>query len=171
MQYIKKNLANAITVSRIVCSALLLLVPVFSIAFYVVYLAAGLSDIADGIVARKTGSTSEFGSKLDTIADFIFTLVCFIKLLPALNIPLWAMIWTACIAVLKCANFIAGFAVNGEMTALHNTINRLTGCLLYLLPLTVSFLDSNYYLLAVGTVATMAALQEGFEGMKKMQKM
>ena len=42
---------------------------VFSPAFYSFYIVAGVSDMIDGIVARKTGTTSEFGSKLDTVAD------------------------------------------------------------------------------------------------------
>ena len=36
----------------------------------------------DGAVARKTGTDSEFGAKLDTIADIVFTAVCMIKILP-----------------------------------------------------------------------------------------
>lgn len=37
----------------------------------------------DGAVARKTGSVSKFGSKLDSVADFVFIVVCLIKILPA----------------------------------------------------------------------------------------
>ena len=36
----------------------------------------------DGTIARKTGAVSNFGSRLDTIADFVFMLVCSIKILP-----------------------------------------------------------------------------------------
>ena len=31
--------------------------------------------MADGIVARKTNSVSEFGSRLDGVADFVFVAV------------------------------------------------------------------------------------------------
>ena len=61
-----------ITGLRILVSAVLLFCPVFSPIFYVLYLIAGLSDMADGIVARKTNSVSEFGSRFDSIADFVF---------------------------------------------------------------------------------------------------
>lgn len=44
--------------------------------FYVVYLTAGLTDMADGAIARRTNSVSEFGTKLDTFADFVFVVVC-----------------------------------------------------------------------------------------------
>lgn len=64
-------MANIITAVRIVCSIALLFFPGFSPAFYTLYIVAGISDILDGTVARKTGTISEFGSKLDTVADFV----------------------------------------------------------------------------------------------------
>ena len=36
----------------------------------------------DGTVARKTGTAIDFGSKFDSIADFIFVAVCMINLSP-----------------------------------------------------------------------------------------
>ena len=75
-------MANIITGIRIVLSVLLLFFPAFSPAFFVLYIAAGASDMIDGAVARKTGTVSEFGSRLDTAADIVFAAVCLIKLLP-----------------------------------------------------------------------------------------
>ena len=46
----------------------------------------------DGTVARKTNTVSKSGEMLDTIADLIFVAVCFIKLIPVLDIPLWLYI-------------------------------------------------------------------------------
>ena len=79
-------MANVITGIRILVSAALLLCPVFSPIFYAMYLIAGLSDMADGIVARKTNSVSEFGSRFDSIADFVFVAVCLIKILPVMKV-------------------------------------------------------------------------------------
>ena len=45
---------------------------VFSPLFFVFYLLAGFSDMIDGTIARKTNTASEFGAKLDTVADLIF---------------------------------------------------------------------------------------------------
>ena len=81
-------MANVITGIRILVSAAFLLCPVFSPIFYAMYLIAGLSDMADGIVARKTNSVSEFGSRFDSIADFVFVAVCLIKILPVMDIPI-----------------------------------------------------------------------------------
>ena len=77
------NTANLITCIRIMCSIALLFCPVFSAAFYALYIAAGVTAMADGVVARKTGTVSEFGSKLDTAADFILV---FVRLITKSNI-------------------------------------------------------------------------------------
>lgn len=78
-------MANVITSIRIVCALALLFCPALSAPFYMLYIIAGFTDMIDGTVARKTGTISEFGSKLDTVADFILVIVCLIKLIPVLN--------------------------------------------------------------------------------------
>ncbi len=62
-------MANIITIVRILCNIALLFCSVFSVEFYALYITAGISDILDGIIARKTHSAGEFGAKLDTVAD------------------------------------------------------------------------------------------------------
>ena len=80
-------MANIITCVRIICSMVLLFFPVFSWAFYALYITAGVSNMVDGAIARKTGTISEFGSKLDTVADFGLVVVCMIKLIPVIRMP------------------------------------------------------------------------------------
>ena len=94
-------MANIITCIRIVLSAALLFSPALSPVFWALYLAAGFSDMIDGAAARKTGTVSELGSRLDTIADIVFTAVCLIRLLPVLEVPAWLYTWIAVIAVIK----------------------------------------------------------------------
>ena len=79
-------MANTITGIRIVLSIALLFCPILSPTFYVLYIAAGFSDMIDGAVARKTGTVSKFGTKLDTVADIVFIAVCLIKFLPVMHI-------------------------------------------------------------------------------------
>lgn len=47
--------------------------------------------------------------KLDTVADFIFVTACLIKLLPAVDIPAWILIWIVIIAIIKIVNVVSGF--------------------------------------------------------------
>ena len=153
-------MANIITIARIICSIGLLIVPVFSPAFYVLYLTAGFSDMVDGTVARKTGTVSDFGSKLDTMADFALVTVCLMKIIPVVDIPAWLIIWIVVIALLKVINTVAGYVVKKELIAAHTMMNKLTGIVLFLLPLTISIIDLKYSGIFVCALATIAAIQE-----------
>ena len=154
-------MANVITGIRIVCSIALLFCPVFSPAFYVLYVAAGLSDMADGAVARKTGTVSAFGSKFDTAADFVLVAVCLIKLIPVIHVPAWLFIWIIVIAVIRALNLISGYVMRKEIVVLHTMMNKLTGILLFVLPLTLTFIDLKYSGAIASAAATFAAIQEG----------
>lgn len=157
----KLNMANIITGIRIVCSMALLFCPVFSSAFYILYIVAGISDMIDGTVARKTGTVSNFGLKLDTAADFVLVLCCLIKLIPILHIPTWLIIWIIVIAVIKAINLISGYVMRKELVVVHTVMNKVTGILLFVLPLTLTFIDLKYSGMFVSAVATFAAIQEG----------
>ena len=155
-------MANAITIFRMAASIVLLFCPVFSPAFYVFYIMAGVSDMLDGFVARKTNSASRFGARLDTIADFVFVVVCLIKLLPILSIPAWLYVWIGIIAFIKAVNIVSGFVVQKRFVAVHSVMNKATGALLFLLPLTIPFLSLKYSAIVVCAPATVAAIQEGY---------
>ena len=157
-----KHLANILTGCRILGSISLLFFPAFSAAFYITYLFCGLSDMIDGTIARKTNSTSKFGSQLDTIADLIFVAASLFKLLPAIHIPGWLWIWGGVIAVIKISNIIWGYVSKKQFISLHTIMNKVTGLLLFLLPLTISFVELKYTAIVVCFVATFSAIQEGF---------
>ena len=158
----KKYIANIITGSRIIFSLPLLFIHISSAWFYVFYLFCGLSDMIDGTVARKTGAVSEFGAKLDTASDFVFMAVCMVKLLPMINIPIWLCIWIAVIAIIKVINIVFGFIRRKKLVALHTILNKTTGLLLFFLPFTLQFIVPAYSCAVVCTIATIAAIQEGY---------
>ena len=116
----------------------------------------------DGTIARKTNTASEFGSRLDTIADIIFVVACMIKLLPVLTIPTWIWIWIGVIAAIKVFNIISGYIVQKKFVAKHTIMNKITGAVLFILPLTLSIVDLKYSGGFVCTIAILAALQEGY---------
>jgi len=139
----------------------LLLCYPFSTSFYVIYLLAGFTDIADGTVARKTGTSSEFGAKFDTIADTVWVLTCLIKLLPVLNMEAWMYVWILIIAVIKAINILSGFILEKKLVTVHSTANKIAGALLFVLPLSLEWIELKYSATVVCAVATFAAVQEG----------
>ena len=156
----KKYIANVLTACRILGSILLLFFPVFSVAFYIIYIFCGVSDMIDGTIARKTNSISKFGSKLDTIADLVFVVASMIKVLPEIHLPWWLWFWSGIIAVIKIGNIIWTYVSKKEFVSLHTIMNKATGLLLFLLPLTISFVDVKYSSIVVCCFATLSAIQE-----------
>ena len=158
----KKHIANAITGFRILCSIIILFFSAFSVPFYILYLFCGFSDMVDGTVARKTNSISEFGARFDSVADFIFLVVSLIKFLPLIHIPMWLWVWIAVIAIIKISYIVWGFIYREKLISLHTIMNKATGVLLFLLPLTLHFVDLKYSSVVVCIIATFSAIQEGY---------
>ena len=156
----KKHIANIITGSRIVLSLSLLFIPLTSAWFYALYLLCGLSDMIDGIVARRTNSATQFGARLDTVSDFVFLSMALIKFVPHLHIPVWLWIWIGIIAMMKLGNAVWGFVCTKKLISPHTVLNKVMGLLLFLLPMTVSFIELTYTLPFVCAVATTAAIHE-----------
>ncbi|MEE3333678.1 MAG: CDP-alcohol phosphatidyltransferase family protein [Ruminococcus sp.] len=153
-------MANFITIIRILCSLALLFFMPLSLPFYALYTAAGLSDIFDGRIARKTNTATEFGAKLDTFADIVFAAVVLIMLLPILKLPLWMIGWIGVIALIKLVNIVIGFVRNHTLTAVHSVINKVTGTLVFILPFTLTIINIQYTAVFVCAVATVAAIME-----------
>ena len=158
----KKQIANIITSCRILGSIGLLFCSAFSACFYGLYIFCGLTDMVDGTVARKTGAASSFGARLDTVADFLFVIASFVKLIPVIRIPVWTWVWVAVIAVVKLVNLFWGILGRKQIPSLHTIANKATGLCLFLLPLTMSFVDLRYAVPVVCVIATMSAIQEGY---------
>ena len=163
----KKHIANIITGSRIVLSLPLIFMQLTSTWYYVLYLLCGLSDMIDGTVARRTNSTSELGARLDTVSDFVFMTVALIKFVPHLHIPVWLWIWIGVIAMMKLGNATWGFVRTKKLISPHTLLNKITGLLLFLLPVTISFVDLTHTLPIVCAVATVAAMHEWYYMEKK----
>ena len=156
----KKHIANIITASRILFSVLLLFLPVLGAGFHATYLLCGVTDMIDGTIARKTGAVSEFGARLDTVADFVFLSVSLVKFLPVFSIPQWLWVWIAVIGAVKIGNLICGFVRTKTLVSLHTVMNKNTGLLLFLLPLSMTFVETTYSVATVCVLATVAVMQE-----------
>lgn len=157
----RNHIANMITGCRILGSVLMLFFPAFSVEFHIIYIICGLSDMIDGTIARMTNCVSESGAKIDTAADLVFVTASIIKIMSAIHIPYWLWIWGSGIAIIKIGNIIWSYAVEKQFLSMHTIMNKIAGLLLFLLPLTLSFIELKYSSVAVCSAATFAAVQEG----------
>lgn len=135
------NIPCLITSIRIVGSFLMLFTMPFSSAFYIIYTLSGVSDVLDGYVARKTNQSSEFGAKLDSIADIFFYMVMVFKIFPVLLIKLPFGFWCAVlmVVILRICAYIVAVVKFRCFASLHTYLNKLTGFASFTLPYVAPF--------------------------------
>lgn len=136
MQEKPKNLPNSITVMRMVGTVSLLFTRPMSLLFYIVYTITGLTDVLDGFIARKFKITSDFGAKLDSIADLLFYSVMLILLIPVLWERLNKSIWFAVLIALalRITAYILSAVKYKEFASSHSVLNKITGLCVFAIP-------------------------------------
>lgn len=158
----KWNMADTVTSVRMASSLLLLFLPYHSAGFLTVYTLAGLTDVLDGWLARKTGTASDFGARLDSIADLLFYGILLFRLFPVLWRLLPGEIWYAVGAVLLIRLMAYGIAAvkYHRFASLHTWLNKLTGGAIFLLPYVISWPGGIAYSWGVCLVAFAASAEE-----------
>ena len=154
-----KSLPNALSALRFLGAVCLLFFGVESCAFWAIYFVCGLSDMADGYLARKLGCESKTGAMLDSLADLVFVVCCCFKLIPTVAFPKWLWIWGGAIVVIKVINQISALVMYKKCVFPHTIANKVTGVLLFLAVPTAFW--SFIPIIIVAGVATIAAIQEG----------
>ena len=153
------QLPNIITLLRIAGSLGLLLCDVTDVAFWIIYALCGISDIADGWLARKLKCVTKKGALLDSLADICFVACCVWKLLPILDLPQWLWLWAGVIVAIKIVNQLSVLVMCGHCCFPHTLANKWAGFLLFIaVPMTVWTIIP---ISIATTVATFAAAQEG----------
>ena len=153
------QLPNIITLLRIAGSLGLLLCDVTSVAFWIIYALCGISDIADGWLARKLKCVTRTGAWLDSLADICFVACLCPLLLPILDLPQWLWLWAGAIVAIKIVNQLSALVIYGRCCFPHTTANKATGFLLFIAVPTA--FTSAIPIAIAATVATFAAIQEG----------
>lgn len=155
-----RNLANYITISRIVLSLLMLFCEPLSLNFFIIFIICGLSDVADGYLAKNMGYKSDLGAKLDSLADIVFFLAFLMVLLPVLKLNYFIISWILVIFAIRIISVLIGYLKFNELAFIHSFLNKLTGALLILLPFLLLLISSEVILNVICFVATLASIEE-----------
>ncbi len=155
-----RQLPNLITAARLVLSPALLFVPALGARFYAVYLLCGLSDMLDGYLARRWGCGSRLGAYLDTAADFVMIAVLLWKLYPVIAPSPAAVLFALAVTALRFTAAATAYIRHGAFTFLHTALNKLTGFLLFLYPLSLALTRSSRILFFLCAVAAVSAAEE-----------
>lgn len=91
------NLPNRLTVTRLAFTGVFVLCFAIDFPFrfataFAVFVLAALTDMLDGIIARRWNLITDFGKLMDPLADKILTASAFICLIQYEAIPSWAVI-------------------------------------------------------------------------------
>lgn len=159
---LRKNLANILTVLRIIGTGFLIFLtppPGDATAFLIVHGACGVTDALDGIVARTLRIESRFGSRLDSASDLFFYIVMMVRILPRLVEVLPEPFWygVALVLVLRAIDYGYTAIRFRKFAAMHTILNKLTGFLIFCVPFVMelgqAFTIYSYTTLAVSYVA------------------
>ncbi|MBQ5671559.1 MAG: CDP-alcohol phosphatidyltransferase family protein, partial [Oscillospiraceae bacterium] len=136
MKHTYMTLPNCITALRMVGTLFLLVIEPLTALFFVVYSLTGVTDVLDGYIARKTGCVTEFGSKLDSVADLLFYGVMLLRIFPVMWVRLPGEIWFAVglIIAIRAASYFLAASKTGELASLHTYMNKLSGFAVFCIP-------------------------------------
>ncbi|MFD2117021.1 CDP-alcohol phosphatidyltransferase family protein [Paenibacillus yanchengensis] len=134
------NLPNLLTSLRFV------MIPIYIAVFasghmipaFFVVVAAGITDVLDGYIARRTGQITQLGSMLDPLADKLMLITVFVSLLVTKHIPLLAAL---AMFVRDVLMIVAGILahIRGMKTVPANWMGKLTTVLMYVAIMMIFF--------------------------------
>lgn len=155
-----KSIPNVITITRILGTVLLLFIRPFSALFFIIYILCGISDILDGMIARKMNLVSKKGQILDSIADFLMVILLLLVFVLNLNLPLWGIYWLFSIAVIRLTSLGVGFMRYRQLAFLHTYANKLTGAALFCFPFLYVGLGLYTTTILLCFIASISAIEE-----------
>lgn len=77
-----------------------------------------------------------------------------------MEFPAWLWIWIAVIAIVKIGNVAWGLIRDKKLISMHTTLNKVTGFLLFVLPLTFGIMELVCSSAVVCFFATLAAIKD-----------
>lgn len=159
-----ERLPNLLSCSRIALSVALLFLKDRPAPFAVVYSLCGISDIADGYLARVLNAETTLGIKLDSLGDFIFYAVWLFILFTFVIDGNGGLI-IACVitvAMIRAANLAITKAKFKQWGILHTIGNKVTGFVLFLMLPVCVFAGGvlPWSIIAVSSIAALSALEE-----------
>lgn len=162
MHFNKKNIPNCITSVRLAGALILFFVEPFSVPFYLIYTLCGVTDVLDGMAARKLDASSELGSILDSIADLLFYAVMLFYVIPYLWKRVPVMVWyvVGLIFALRVVSYSAAWFKYRRFASLHTYGNKATGLCVFAVPYLLLVIDDTAVCAIACTLGMLSTIEE-----------
>lgn len=147
---------------RIVATAALIFTEPLSECFFCFYTFAGITDVLDGFIARRTNTESDKGARLDSIADLMFYTVMIIRLFPVLYKVLPKKVWLAAggAVFVRICSYVTAAIKYKKFASLHTYMNKLTGAAVFLVPYFIPTSFYTVYCFSVCAIGVLASTEE-----------
>ena len=130
-----RQIPNILSAARIVIAIVIMFIPPYETAFYVIYAFCGISDLFDGVIARALHIESRLGGTLDTIGDTLLTWtgchVVFSNMEPLYPGLLAAILAVFAVRIIGAVITLCRFK---KFAMLHTAGNKIAMIILYLYP-------------------------------------
>ncbi|MGE5631685.1 MAG: CDP-alcohol phosphatidyltransferase family protein [Caulobacteraceae bacterium] len=169
------NIPNVLTIIRF------LLIPAFVYYFFspmkngvkisiIIFVAAGLTDILDGFIARRFNLITRLGIVLDPLADKLMLLTVLISITLKNQIPVWVIVIVAAKETLMILGALTLFN-DHDIVVPANRFGKLSTIVFYVAVLAITFeLPYSEIFLDAFIVVTIAALVVYFNNYISIKK-
>lgn len=158
------NLPNKLTIARIISVPFFIAAYLFGyyILAFVLFIAASLTDMLDGKIARKYNLVTNFGKIMDPLADKILVYSAFCLMVEDGTVPGWMLIVILArefaIAGMRTVAASDGTVIAAGMSGKIKTVLQMIAVPLLLLTAAIDNLDVFYYFNLAGQIFLWASL-------------
>lgn len=156
-----KIVPNVISMLRIILSlGMIIFLKQLGAAFWILYFICGISDLADGWIARRYGVTSRAGEVLDSIGDVMLIGATGYMVLKSVMIPGWLWICLFMIAGIRMLSLLTGYVRYGTWATIHTYANKAAGLALFIgIPFYVH-LRWDFVMILLCVLSAVSAIEE-----------
>ena len=141
--FIKRNLANALSASRIILGLSLFLCLNNKAAYLTIYAVAWITDIFDGKIARLTNSQSQLGTTLDDIGDMALVSILMVSIFFWLEDTTFLIVLLSIFFAIRIVNALITRFKYGKFCFSHTHAAKFLGVFVFFIPVVYFFAPLN----------------------------
>lgn len=154
-----KAIPDLLSFSRLCLAFVLLLTEPLSPIFLSIFFVCGLTDMLDGLVARRFDVCSEHGHIIDSVSDIVLVVILLYCVIPVVNWEGWMITWIAVIAAVRIAAFVIGSCRYGRLAFVHTYLNKAAGVMLFLTPFLLVIVGATVTVVVVCIVISISSAE------------